>query len=95
MCKCHNVELGGLKEIVEDRIEVVIGNRKLADHMLTIWFKRTEEGQYRLMSSYSGFDDFNLEIDDPIRFCPFCGRKLTPEIGSGPYGLEDDEEEEL
>lgn len=84
MCKCHNVELGGCKAIAQEVVEVRIGRKRLDDHLLTMWFHRTNEGQYVLESSYMGFDDDTFNVREPIRFCPFCGRELTPDIGCEP-----------
>ena len=76
MCEFCKAERGECKYLESKDVDIKIGKATLGGSEIGIFIGNREDGTWNIETSLCVGDTFVTEIDIPIKYCPFCGRKL-------------------
>lgn len=76
MCDICKTEKGNCELLGNERVEFKVGIARLEDQLLTVYFDAKEDGDVIIDASYWIGDNIVADVTVPIKYCPFCGRKL-------------------
>lgn len=80
MCEICSVKKGDVELLVWNSVNVNIGGREFEEHALNIYINHMND-DYSISADYMMDDKWPVaSVAAPIRYCPFCGRKLTDEV---------------
>lgn len=78
MCKFCNIEVEDINWLKEETIDIKVGDQTIGKYELNVTFDHKSDDEYELSADLwiNDFDNVLLSASIPIKYCPFCGRKL-------------------
>lgn len=76
MCKFCKVEMGNCEMLACENVDISVGKAKLGNSEIGLYIDNNEDGTWDIDASYWVSDILVTHIAVPIKYCPFCGRKL-------------------
>lgn len=81
MCICENILKGDCDVIGKDENEIKIGHITMKETWsLYTMLNHENDNEWSLDSCmFIGFGNSIMSVKTPVKYCPFCGKKLTEE----------------
>ena len=78
MCEFCNFELDDISWLKEETIDVKVGERTIGKYELNVLMRQKDDNEYELSADLWINDDYDVALTAsiPMKYCPFCGRKL-------------------
>ena len=77
MCEFCNIEHGKEETLMESDLELTLGKNHLTDLAADVDISSDDTGSLSIWFRVAGNNGQPfVEMDMPIDYCPFCGRKL-------------------
>lgn len=76
MCEICKIKNGYCDLLVTKDADMKIGNTKIGELNLEVFIDSKDDGIWTLEPTVFFGDDVIADVELPIKFCPFCGRKL-------------------
>ena len=77
MCKICEVELGDCYLVKTEAVDIKVGRRTVGRYEVDVNIERNDDDTFDLSASLFMDDGDTVLVNSiPIKYCPFCGRRL-------------------